>query len=270
MIGSNDSLKERPIGIFDSGIGGLTVFKEIRRVLPNEHLIYLGDTARVPYGTKSPEVIRKYSEINVRFLLARGVKVVVVACNTASAAAIDHLKEQFPDIGVLGVITPVVSSLSTLDRVRKIGIIGTTTTVRSGVYQRFIRESMTVEVLAQPCPLFVPLVEEGLLDHPLTRQAIDHYLADLKKAEIDTLILGCTHYPLLAGPLDDYFERRVRIMDSAYHAARELKRMLTAAGSANSSEKTGSERFFVTDSVESFRRTGELFLERPLTDIEHV
>ncbi len=270
MIGSNDSLNERPIGIFDSGIGGLTVFKEIRMVLPHEHLIYLGDTARVPYGTKSPEVIRKYSEINMRFLLARGVKVVVVACNTASAAAIDHLKEQFSDIAVLGVITPVVSSLATLDRVRKIGIIGTATTIRSGAYQRCIRETMTVEVLAQPCPLFVPLVEEGLLDHPLTRQAIAHYLGDLKKAEIDTLILGCTHYPLLAGPLDDYFEHRVRIMDSAYHVARELKRMLTAAGSANSSEKTGSEQFFVTDSVESFRRTGELFLERPLTDIEHV
>jgi len=264
------SLAERPIGIFDSGIGGLTVFKEIRKVLPHENLIYLGDTARVPYGTKSPEVIRQYSEINVRFLIEKGVKVVVVACNTASAAAIDHLKEHFPDIVVLGVIAPVVENLIKLDHVQKVGIIGTATTIRSGAYQRAIQDKIRVDILVQACPLFVPLVEEGILDHPLTMQAIDYYLAGIKKAGVDTLILGCTHYPLLVRPLDYYFNHRVRIMDSAYYTARELKKMLADGRVTNPSRDPGTESFFVTDSVDTFRHTGELFLERPLTIIEHV
>lgn len=233
---------ERPIGIFDSGIGGLTVFKEIRKVLPHEHLIYLGDTARVPYGTKSPEVIKQYSEINVRFLIEKGVKVVVVACNTASAAAIAYLHECFPDLLILGVIQPVVENLIKLDQVKKVGIIGTATTIHSNAYQRAILEHMRVEVFAQHCPLFVPLVEEGIVDHPLTMQAVDYYLSGLKRAEIDTLILGCTHYPLLLRPIDYYFGHRVRIMDSAYYTARELKKILSERHVANESHKSGEKR----------------------------
>ncbi|HNT26554.1 MAG TPA: glutamate racemase [bacterium] len=259
-----------PVGVFDSGIGGLTVLKEIRRLLPQEHLLYLGDTARVPYGTKSPEVVRRYSELNIRFLLEKKVKTVVVACNTASSLALDYLEELFPGIPIMGVIAPVISNLALLPGLRRIGVIGTTATIRSNRYQQLIRGQQQVEVLSQACPLFVPFVEEGLVDHSLTRQVIDHYLRDLKRADIDTLILACTHYPLLSAMIDEYFDHRVRIIDSAYYTALELKKMLENAQLLNPSSEEGGESFFVTDTIETFRDTATRFFGRPLSNIQHI
>lgn len=262
--------KDSPIGVFDSGIGGLTVLKEIRRLLPCENLLYLGDTARVPYGTKSPEVVRRYSELNVRFLLEKKVKTIVVACNTASSLALDHLEDKFPDIPIMGVIKPVIRHLAFLDGVCRVGVIGTSATIRSNTYQKLIRDQKQIEVLSQACPLFVPFVEEGLLDHALTRQVVDYYLRGLKESAIDTLILACTHYPLLSDMIDEYFDHRIRIIDSAYYTAWELKKMLEHNQLLNPSSDAGREEFFVTDTVDTFKDTATRFFGRPLGKIEHI
>lgn len=262
--------KESPIGVFDSGIGGLTVLKEIRKILPHEHLLYLGDTARVPYGTKSPEVVRRYSELNVRFLLEKKVKTVVVACNTASSLALDYLEDRFPGIPIMGVIKPVIRNLAFLDGVHRVGVIGTSATIRSNIYPKLICDQQQIEVFSQACPLFVPFVEEGLLDHSLTRQMVHYYLQGLKRSGIDTLILACTHYPLLSSLIDEYFDRRVRIIDSAYYTALELKRILEKDQLLNLSSTEGEESFFVTDTIETFKDTATRFFGRPLGHIEHI
>ncbi len=264
------SPRNRPVGIFDSGIGGLTVFKEIRTLLPAENLYYLGDTARVPYGTKSPEVVRSYAESNIRFLLERGAKVVVVACNTASATALDHVRRTFPNVPMIGVIDPVIKCLSAMPDAMNIGVIGTTTTINSGVYQSALRAQGKM-VIAKACPLFVPLVEEGVIAHPLVEQVIDYYLAEFRVTSLDTLVLGCTHYPLLRPALADYFRHKVQILDSARSTADALRGLLIETGLlSDSSDMRGEERFFVTDAVENFQCVGERFLGRPLSGVEHI
>jgi len=263
------ALAKKPIGVFDSGIGGRTVFREIRNLLPSEDLYYLGDTARVPYGTKSPEVIRRYAEINVRFLVGQGAKVVVVACNTASATALDHVRAVFPDVPIIGVVEPVVGYLSTRPEAENIGLIGTPTTIGSGVYQSAL-ESLGRTIRAKACPLFVPFVEEGIVSHPLVDQVIDYYLAEFREVAIDTLVLGCTHYPLLRPALEAYFRNKVHIVDSAAPTAGALRDLLVRFGLSSDPSGKGEERFFVTDAAESFRRIGGRFLGRPLSAVEHI
>ncbi len=261
---------KRPVGIFDSGIGGLTVFKEIRRVLPNENLIYIGDTARVPYGTKSKEAITRYSFENVEFLMQKDVKAIVVACNTASSIALEKLNEAYNSLPIVGVINPAVEGLITLDNVKKVGIIGTRATIDSGVYQAKIQKRLSVEVFAESCPLFVPLVEDGLLSNSFVLGIVEHYLSNMKAEKIDTLILACTHYPLLKSVLNYFFEGKVTIVDSAFFAAREIKRVLLNSNLLNSEKLPGNDVFFVTDSADSFKRVGEFFLEKQMDRVERI
>lgn len=259
--------KSSPIGIFDSGVGGLTVFKEIRGALPFENIIYLGDTARVPYGTKSVDVVKKYSKQNVEFLLSQGVKAVVVACNTASAASMSYLSEIFENVLVLGVISPVVEHIKNCHSINKVGVIGTATTVESGAYQKTLKAHIPdIKIFSKACPLFVPLVEEGLFDSKITELSVDMYLSDLKKNKIEALILGCTHYPMLKKVLSRYFGDEVRILDTALHTALSLKSSLIDKNLLNLKGK-GENKFFVTDSVTVFKKTAEMFLGFELNNI---
>jgi glutamate racemase len=261
---------QNPIGIFDSGVGGLTVFAEVRKILPNESVFYLGDTARVPYGSKSVDVIRRYSLANVNMLATLGVKAVVVACNTASAAALSFLQNCFSNLEIIGVIDPVVEYLCTRPELKKIGVIGTNTTIASKAYQNaLLGKRGDLDVVARSCPLFVPLVEEGLFDGEITEKIIDMYLGAMKKSSLDALILGCTHYPMLRQAVFDYFGGKVEILDTAFHTARKLAAVLSENSAENSGPKE-SDRFFVTDSPDSFRVTAELFLGQGIENVFHV
>ena len=195
--GREQSRRTRPIGVFDSGIGGLTVLKELVAALPREHFIYLGDTARLPYGTKSNEVIISYSRENTEFLLAKGIKMLVIACNTSSAVALDAIARE-TEVPVIGVIEPGARAAAKASRSGKIGVIGTEATIASGAYTRAIQAARPrAEIYTRACPLLVPLVEEGLLDNEIAEKTVAYYLESLKASGIDTLLLGCTHYPLL-------------------------------------------------------------------------
>ena len=199
-----DIKKTSPVGVFDSGVGGLTVAREIMRNLPNEDIVYFGDTARVPYGSKSKDNIIRYSRQIIHFLQTKGVKAIVIACNTASALALETVKEEF-DIPIIGVVEPGARAALAVTETKKIGVIGTEATVRSAMYEKIIQGTRPdVTVLAKACPLFVPLVEEGFKKHHVTDEIIDFYLSSLKESDIDALILGCTHYPLLRSKIREY------------------------------------------------------------------
>src|SRR5471030_1874556 len=216
-----------PIGVFDSGLGGLTVVKELIHHLPNERIVYFGDTARVPYGTKSAETVIRYSREIVRVLLKYKVKMVVVACNTASSLALDVLKKEFT-VPILGVIEPGAKKASEVTRNKKVGIIATSSTVKSGKYaKKIVQLNKNIVVISKACPLFVPLVEEGWFDHTVTYQVAQQYLGDMKKNKIDTLILGCTHYPLLKGVLHNVMGPKVQLVDSAREVALQVNQLLT-------------------------------------------
>ena len=209
---SNNPAAERPIGVFDSGIGGLTVLKELVAVLPREHFIYLGDTARLPYGTKSNEVIIKYSRENSEFLLAKGIKMLVIACNTSSAVALDRIAAETA-VPVIGVIDPGARAAAKASRSGKIGVIGTEATIASGAYTRAIQASRPrAEIYTRACPLLVPLVEEGFLDNEIAEKTVAYYLESLKASGIDTLLLGCTHYPFPQVPLCETLDRLFAIL----------------------------------------------------------
>ena len=262
---------QNPVGIFDSGVGGLTVFAEVKKLLPNEGVFYLGDTARVPYGSKSVDVIRRYSLANVNMLMNLGVKAVVVACNTASAAALSFLQNCFSNLEIVGVIDPVVEYLLTRPELKKIGVIGTNTTISSGAYQNALKKKRNdLTVSAKSCPLFVPLVEEGLFKGEIVEKVIDMYLADMKRwRSLDALVLGCTHYPMLRETIGDYFGGKVEILDTAYYTARKLKQILSEKNMTNRSVAV-KDRFFVTDNPTSFRSTAEMFLGYKISDVFHV
>lgn len=260
--------KHFPIGIFDSGVGGLTVFREIRKALPNEDLIYLGDTARVPYGSKSKDVIKRYSKQNAEFLLSRNVSMIVVACNTASAVSVQYLKELFPEISIVGVIEPVVDYIKMLS-VKKIAVLGTNTTIESGAYQKALFDEKKFEIFSQPCPLFVPLVEEGLFNEPITLIALEMYLSKLKKTGMDAVILGCTHYPMLKKQIERFFGERTLVFDTAYHTALRVAGFRKERDSIFQVQK-GNEVFYVTDSVTSFKKTAEMFLGYEISNIHHI
>ena len=220
---------DRPIGVFDSGIGGLTVLKALTAALPGEDFIYLGDTARLPYGTKSNEVIVRYSKENTGFLLAKGIKMLVVACNTSSAVALDAIASETM-VPVIGVIEPGARAAAKASRIGKIGVIGTEATIASGAYTRAIqRLSPRAEIYTRACPLLVPLAEEGWTDNAVAELTVAHYLESLKQSGIDTLLLGCTHYPLLREMFAKILGARVKIVDSATATAADVRERLRNA-----------------------------------------
>lgn len=260
-------MDERPIGIFDSGVGGLTVLKEIRQLLPQEDLIYFGDTARVPYGGKSIPIIRQFSLEITRFLESMKVKLIVVACNTASALTLDFLRRQ-TTIPMIGVIEPGVRAAIENPEFRKIGVIGTVATIRSEAYQNRIKRLRGgCEVFSKPCPLLVPLVEENLLKSNISRMALEMYLSEFKKLSLDALILACTHYPLLKPLIGEFLGPRVHLIDSAAETAKEVGEVLKARRLKAPRIKAGSEEFYVSDSPENFSTIGGYFLERPLSKV---
>lgn len=250
-------LHNAPIGVFDSGVGGLTVAREIMRQLPNERIVYFGDTARVPYGSKSPETLIRYSRQIVRFLQTQQVKAIVIACNSASACALEVLEEE-TSLPIIDVVRPGAKTALETTRNGKIGVIATEATISSGIYKRYIKESdRSVSVISKACPLFVPLVEEGLWEDPVTDEIAGRYLSELIDSGIDTLILGCTHYPLIRSTVGRIMGKEVSLVNPAYETARALKRLLDEKGLE--SEKRpglGTElyRFFVSDAADKFQR----------------
>jgi glutamate racemase len=253
-----------PIGIFDSGIGGLTVARQIHRVLPNEDLIYLGDTARVPYGTKSPSTVVRFACEDSQFLLQQNVKAVVVACNTCSAWALPILEKKF-QVPIFGVITPGVLAALEKTKTQRIGIIGTNATIRSKAYSSgIIARCDTAKVFARACPLLVPLVEEGWMNHPVTQAVLREYLTPMLKQKVDTLILGCTHYPLLKSAIRKIVGRRVALVDSAESCARYVRESLERKRLLNpNSKRTGTIQPFVTDETDRIAEAAKRFLGVP-------
>ncbi|MFH0764708.1 MAG: glutamate racemase [Candidatus Omnitrophota bacterium] len=252
----------RPIGIFDSGVGGLTVVDKIEKLLPGEDIVYFGDTARVPYGTKSKETVTRFSVENVEFLMAHDVKLVIVACNTASSLSLDFLKRCFR-VPIIGVIAPGARCAVSSTKNNRIGVIGTSATASSGAYEKAIRKiSRKIRVFTQGCPLFVPLVEEGWTEGEIARKVSGIYLKGLKVNRIDTLILGCTHYPMLKGVIKKAVGQNVLLVDSAAEVAKEARDLLDTGGLLSGSGRKGSEKFFVSDEPARFIRIGERFLKR--------
>ena len=262
-----------PIGVFDSGIGGLTVVRELRRQLPAEDILYFGDTARVPYGPKSPETVRRYSREIASFLLTRGVKAVVVACNTATAHALPTLEAELP-VPVIGVVSPgaraaVRTAASRTPGGGGIGVIGTVGTVRSGAYERAIAAlAPHANVTAHACPLFVPFVEEGWTRHPATQLVAEEYLAPFREADVGTLVLGCTHYPQLKPVIADVLGPDIRLIDSAHETAAQTRAVLDAAHLAADPGRTGTAHYVVSDAPDHFAHTARHFLGAPLQHVE--
>lgn len=278
------SIKDMPIGVFDSGFGGLTVAREIFRNLPNEKIIYYGDTARLPYGNKSPETIIRYSKQISQFLISKGVKAIVIACNTASSLALDAVQAT-TDIPIIGVVKPGADVAVKATAAGRIGIIGTSGTISSGLYDKYIKELMPeAQVFGKACPLFVHLVEEGMIDDPVTVEMIHRYMDDMiKNNHIDTLILGCTHYPLLrsviareiGGSYTEFEDNsvpsepgRIQLVNPAYTTAMALSKLLTEKGIASETKASDSDhQFYCSDGPENFR----LFSSNVLhMDIDHV
>lgn len=243
---------QSPIGVFDSGVGGLTVVKEIMRQLPGENMIYFGDTARVPYGSKSKKTVLKYSRQIVHFLRKNEVKAIVVACNTASALALDEIKQEI-DIPIIGVVEPGARMAAETTKTNSIGIIGTESTIKSGIYSKLLRKlNSDITVVSRACPLFVPLVEEGLLEDRITDDVIERYLHELKEYGIDSLILGCTHYPLIRNAIKRYIGPEVNLVNPAYETAKSLKVMLSEQGLLNETEDMTVYKYYVSDGVDKF------------------
>ncbi|MCM1113688.1 MAG: glutamate racemase [Muribaculum sp.] len=248
---------DAPIGVFDSGVGGLTVAREIMRQMPNERIVYFGDTARVPYGSKSRETITRFSRQIVRFLQTFQVKTIVVACNTASAYAMEELEEE-TDIPVIGVVKPGAKTAAEVTRNGRIGVIATEATIGSQIYTKYIKElNKDVTIYGKACPLFVPLVEEGLWQDPVTDEIAKRYLAELIDIDIDTLILGCTHYPLIRSTLGKVMGEGVALVNPAYETALELKEMLEQKEILNQEPPglgANPYQFYVSDGAEKFKR----------------
>jgi len=260
--------RSAPVGVFDSGIGGLTVAHEVIRQLPHESVLYFGDTARVPYGPKSPDTVRRYSREIAEFLRGEGVKSIVIACNTATAHALSALRDEF-DMPIIGVVEPGARAAVAVTTGGRIGVIGTVGTIKSGAYERAIRAiNPDVFITARACPLFVPLVEEGWTDHDATRLIAREYLAPLVAADIDTLVLGCTHYPLLKPLLRDVLGPDVRLIDSAEETAAETARTLAASNLAAASDADPRYRFVASDDPLQFLQLGQRFLGDAIEGVE--
>lgn len=257
-----------PIGVFDSGLGGLTVVKELLHELPNERIVYFGDTARVPYGTKSSETIIRYSKEIVGVLLKHRVKMVVVACNTASSLALEVLKKEYK-LPIVGVIDPGARKAAGSTNNKKVGIIATHSTVKSGKYAKRLNDFQKgLKILSQPCPLFVPLVEEGWFEHDITIKIAQEYLQDFKKAKVDTLILGCTHYPLLKKVIGYVMGPKVTLIDSAKEVALEVKSILIQRGLLRTALKPVNHLYLVSDEPEIFKYRAVKFLGKNVANVK--
>jgi glutamate racemase len=254
-------MKMSPIGIFDSGIGGLTVVKQIIRLLPNENIIYLGDTARVPYGTRDKKTITQFSLELTKFLLKQKVKVLVIACNTISATSLLQIQKLSP-VPVIGVIDTTIQEALGDTGTRVIGVIGTRATINSKAYEKSIKEvNKKVKVISQPCPLFVPLAEEGFINHPGAKLIANEYLKIYKHSKIDTLILGCTHYPILANLIQSAVGTKVKLIDSALPTAKALKKLLQEKNLLNNGSKKQKLKFYVTDAPDRVYKIANLFFD---------
>ncbi len=254
-------MSELQIGVFDSGLGGLTAVRELMQILPGESIVYFGDTARVPYGTRSRQTIRQFAAQDLRFLLQQDLKAVLVACGTVSSVALPDL-QNMTDIPVVGVVSPTAKAACNATKNKKIGILGTSATIKSGSYQSAISEiDSEISVTAVSCPLFVPLVENGYLDGKITELAAQEYIKPLQDAGVDTVILGCTHYPLLKPVLSRLFGAGVSLIDSGREAALVLADILRQSGQL-SSQKEGTRRYFVSDEVSNFSNIAGMFLDR--------
>lgn len=263
-------MNEKPIGIFDSGIGGLTVLKEIIHELPHESTVYLGDTARVPYGIRSPETVIRYSYENTQFLFSKDIKLLVVACNTASSISIEAIKEK-TSIPVIGVLEPGARAAVSATKNKRVGIIGTEATINSSAYTKAIqRIADGIETYTQACPLFVPLVEEGWTDGPITKAIAEKYLQGLLEKGIDTIVLGCTHYPLLKHVIADVMGEHVTLIDSAVETSYVVKKILQEKELLREQKKAPERKYFVTDSPDRFLEVGERFLGQNMTHIEKI
>jgi len=259
--------KQKPIGVFDSGIGGLTVVKRLASTLPNENIIYFGDTARVPYGSKSNSTVIEYSIQNTKFLLQKNIKALVVACNTASSIAIPDLKKMF-DIPIIGMIEPGSRMALNKTHNKKIGVIGTRATISNLAYSKEIKRlNDKVEVFEKPCPLFVPLAEEGWIKHRATYEIAEEYLKELREIEIDTLVLGCTHYPILTEVIQKVIGPKVSLIDSGVASSELIKLELEKFNLLSDSGTIGSQEYYVSDIPAKFKEVAESFLGR---GIEHV
>jgi glutamate racemase len=261
-------LNENPIGIFDSGIGGLTVVKAVRKILPKEDIIYLGDTARLPYGTKSTDAIIQFSIEDTQFLVDRGAKYIVIACYSASSVALDIIQQRF-SIPVIGVIRPGVRKAAKITKTGKIGVIGTSLTIYSGAYEKAFKEiGADSEILGKACPLFVPLVEEGWLDRDVTTLVARDYLEPLRKDKVDTLLLGCTHYPLLMKVIREVMGD-INYVDASVEVGAQLAHKLKELRIDNPAGK-GSTAIYLTDLSMNFKEIGERFLGEPMKDFSRV
>lgn len=258
--------ENKPIGVFDSGIGGLTVVKELRRILKNENILYLGDTARLPYGTKSEKVIMRYAMEDTEFLLSRDVKLIIVACHTASSVALPKLQEIF-QVPIVGVVRPGAKTAAKLTKNKKIGVIGTPLTIKAGAYERELKRLIPdAEIIAKPTPMFVPIVEEGWIDHPVTDMVISEYLTPLKEEGIDTLLLGCTHYPLLEEKIGNFMGKGISLVNPSFETALEVKNLLERLN-LRRKEGEGSIKIYLTDLSPNFSTIGSAFLGEPLNNV---
>ena len=260
----------KPIGVFDSGVGGLTVVKEMLNTVPDEPIIYFGDTARVPYGTKSARVVREFAIQDAKILLNHDVKMIVVACHTATSMAMELLIETF-DLPIVGVVEPGIRAALQSTKTGRVGVIGTRSTISSGTYPKLLQKADPgIKVFPRACPLFVPLAEEGWLNHEVTRQVAHIYLDQFKSRQIDTLILGCTHYPLLKPLLNEVLGPSITLIDSAAETAKAVHAMLETHALRIEDHPNPMHRYFVSDIPDQFRQIGERFLGRELESLTQV
>lgn len=245
-------MDDRPIGVFDSGVGGLTVVKQVMKTLPKEDIVYFGDTARLPYGTKSKAAVTRFSRQIVKFLLTKEVKAIIIACNTASSNSLEQLREEF-DVPLFGVVEPGVEEALRSTRNKKVGIIGTAGTIRSHAYENKIyMADETIQVFAKPCPLFVSLVEEGWTENQVARLTAEAYLRELVEVGVDSIVLGCTHYPLLKRCIGETVGEDIRLIDPAKATAKQVQSFLESKGMLNGGEKEGKRDFYVSDATDKF------------------
>jgi glutamate racemase len=265
----NMSSKE-PIGVFDSGVGGLTVVKEIMNQIPGESIIYFGDTARVPYGVKSKETVITYTRQIVRFLMRMGVKMIVVACNTATAFALETVNKEF-NIPMVGVVKPGAKVAAKATKNGRIGVIATEGTIRSRIYNEYLsKTNPQVEVFGKACPLFVPLVEEGLIDDPVTKEMARRYIGELLEKGIDTLVLGCTHYPLLRNTIRQVVGDQVKLVNPAYETAKALKEVLLTSGLENDNTIKTDHKFYVSDGADKFKQFANSILPCEVVETKDI
>jgi glutamate racemase len=264
-------MDNRPIGVFDSGLGGLTVLSEIIKKLPNESVVYFGDCGRTPYGSKSKETVIKYTFQDIRFLLNQDIKTVVIACNTASAYSLEMVKKEFDFIHVIEVIGPGSNAAVSETKNKKIGVIGTNATISSGVYERAIKEiDNSIEVYSKACPLFVPLVEEGWWNEDITFMTAQKYLLPLKEKGIDTLVLGCTHYPLLTDTIKKVMGDEVKLVSSAKEISKIISEIIIDDNIGRDDSIQPVYRYYTTDSVKKFEELGSTILGKKIFSVEKV